>query len=287
MDLYKAVTGGSRCLIIGSCVSRQLLTRMFQRDIEKKHLWRMSTVSLMAPPPPEQYDFSDVGLNENEIMTVINDFNKPFDIESLIGWSDFIIMDFMRDVYDGLELPNGSFATAGLEWETYNLMSERVPDTRRVSFYSVEMVERWLEAALRLAKHLNAQNKPCLLIENQLAHFGFDGDAVRIMHPNDQWGLKLKGYLMRQYAHIMANLLDNAVLLSAPSYTVYSTNENEYGLGEGHMGDVYFNGLVDDFYLKTGFSNERHDGADRTARDHRHNYMIKKLLDHARFGMPV
>ena len=173
----------------------------------------MSTVSLMAPPPPEQYDFSDVGLNENEIMTVINDFNKPFDIESLIGWSDFIIMDFMRDVYDGLELPNGSFATAGLEWETYNLMSERVPDTRRVSFYSVEMVERWLEAALRLAKHLNAQNKPCLLIENQLAHFGFDGDAVRIMHPNDQWGLKLKGYLMRQYAHIMANLLDNAVLL--------------------------------------------------------------------------
>ncbi|GAA4246860.1 hypothetical protein GCM10022293_00110 [Azospirillum formosense] len=247
----------------------------------------MCTVSLMAPPPPEQYNFSDIGLSENEIMTVVNDFNKPFDIEELISWSDFVIIDFMRDVYDGLELSNGGFATAGLEWETYNLMKERVPVARRVSFYSVEMVERWLEAALRLTKQLNAQHKPCLIIENQLAHFGFDGDQIRIIHPNNQWDLKLKGYLMRQYAHIMADLLDNAVLLSAPSYAVYSTNKNEYGLGEGHMSDVYFNGLADAFYLKTSLSDERNDRENCAVRDRRRNYFIKKLLDHVRFGMPI
>lgn len=223
----------SKALIIGSCISYDVLTCAFP-NAERRYLWRISTPSLLSNKPGSRFDASALAFTEDESRNFLSDKDKEFELESLLEWADFVALDMYRDTYDLIRNRTGEISTRGPEYDSHKDL-EHIVGGERIVFGSSEFWSLLEPSLINLLTILRNSHKPVLLSSVYLSPVYEDGDKLLTFPNLSSYEIRRKNFFLSHYFKIVEGMLPGVVSMSLAPWSDYAWSTHPWGLAPIHF----------------------------------------------------
>lgn len=234
-------------LIIGSCVAHDFAKTLFKdnSNVNFHYVWRVSTISLVSKKPYFDLNLSGFDLSQEEIKTLQSDWSKSFQdkFNSDIIY-DLIIIDYIRDCYDVINLKN-SFVTYGVEIDKYSITDTIHDDFNVINYNSCDYINLWSEAAKKFKALVFSLNCQVLNIFPRFAFHSFAENKFDLVDQNTLYELHKRAFHLYKLHKLIENLMPLSIFSKMPDFPLLFSRNHRWGLNPLH-----FNTLVYDYWVK-------------------------------------
>lgn len=221
-------------LVIGSCIAYDFARAALVKPHTYSYIWRVSTPSLMTPPPDSGPTFSIDPFSDDERRIFCHDYFKTFDFNRKIKNCDSVFIDFFRDSYDFIRAENNSFVTRGPEYWSHNLLDQVSGDLVRAG--TREHSEIWLKYADDFCSKYNDSRAPQTYILNCPA-VAWQHESSRCIDLDsfDILEVRRKNYLISAMCQYMHSNMNQSILVDYDVWRSAANLEHDWGAGPVHL----------------------------------------------------
>ncbi|MFC4168405.1 DUF6270 domain-containing protein [Teichococcus aestuarii] len=234
--------------LLGACVSLDTCLALFPAAKKYRYFLRINTVSLMSPGG-NPIDLSHIITDPKELLTFSNDANKSFDMNTLLN-EDFVLIDFFRDTYSVVQLQDGRYITAGLQWWQYKL-ENHLPVSAIIKPTDPAYPDFWFEAFQRFADAANKTSTTWLISPIHLVttlRDGWDDEP-----PAQPTGVhNRRSVMLSHMQRIALAALRRSCILPLPTEWLQMDRDHRYGAAPYHYPSAFFQAMRDTAALNPG-----------------------------------
>lgn len=230
-----------RPLILGSCVSRDIFNYYDDDTFELVDYYaRTSLISLMGPAPvAPAIEFSRIGSPFQRRM-VERDIARHFRQRVARLEFDYLLLDFVDERYDVLEIEPGTYVTVSQEFVQTNFLKDNpLLSECIIASGSIKFKILWYEALRSFLKLADAFGFKSRILLNRVSWAKALDNGETIPGTSEMYTDKNNELLAWMYALVEAEL-DSQQILQIPQSLFVSTVDHRWGSSPFHYADAYY-----------------------------------------------